>query len=623
MRKRGKPIFMEILLCFILGAFIFTFQYCKKSKASTDQHIPPGIMLRAPYWSPDGQRIAFISKIDGDPGIYVMNADGSNQIRLSDTEKLWYRSLLSWSPDSNKIAFPSDRDGNLEVYIINIDGSNLTRLTNNPTRDTSPSWSPDGSTIVFESNRDGNAEIYIMNADGSDPMRLTDNPANDYGPCWFPDGKRIAFSSGRDGNAEIYIMNSDGSDQTRLTENLATDHEPCCSPDNQKIIFTARRKGKSEIFIMNADGSDLARLTDHPSNNLRPSWSPDGTKIYFISDRDFGDELYIMDADGSNPVRLTHNTPVNKSFGLAPGPKSELALNDIPYKIVFETFRETDGRENWEICQVDADGSNLINLTNTQDIDELYPHASPDGTLICFVAFERVNNQSKSRNVYVMNIDGTGRMRIAENAFQPCWSFDGKYIAYFPGEFPRFNPDMKANKGLEIYDLETRETKRHPNDNLLHLFNLCWSPDGEWFTATRTGGNIAFRANDKTIIDLSASGCRPDISSDGKLLVWGSEDWFFNIGTLNFDSPQNNVTDQRIVVACERNYWIYHVDWSPDGSYLAFSYAPYIGSPNVGRKAVGSNICICDLRTGKWTQITTDGKHNKEPDWVPVQVRIP
>jgi Tol biopolymer transport system component len=85
-----------------------------------------------------------------------------------------------------KIAFVSGRDGNYEIYIMNADGSEQKRLTNNPASDMKSSWSPDGKKIAFHSDRDGNYEIYVMNADGSEQKRLTDNPADDMNPSWSP-----------------------------------------------------------------------------------------------------------------------------------------------------------------------------------------------------------------------------------------------------------------------------------------------------------------------------------------------------------------------------------------------------------------------------------------------------
>jgi len=88
--------------------------------------------------------------------------------------------------DGPKIAFASYRDGNWEIYIMDADGSNQRRLTENHTDDAWPSFSPDGSKIAFESSRDGNGEIYIMDADGSNQRRLTENDAYDMDPCFSP-----------------------------------------------------------------------------------------------------------------------------------------------------------------------------------------------------------------------------------------------------------------------------------------------------------------------------------------------------------------------------------------------------------------------------------------------------
>ena len=302
-----------------------------------------------------------------------------------------------------------------------------------------------------------------------------------------------------------------------------------------------------------------------------------------------------------------------------PLPRSELNLAAIPFQIVYESLQEAEGDSNWEILLVNADGSGRVNLTNTPNIDEHYPHASPDGTKILFVAVEGEERQDRSRNVYYMNLDGTGRIKIAENAYQPTWSGDGRSIAYLRGEYERYSSSMTSNEGLVIYDLATGETQEHPEDGLRMLYNLTWSPEGDWFVATsRSGrrGNVLFDATRAGLRSLSISGCRPDISPDGRRIAWGRTDQVLRIGTFNPSSDGENVVDQRAVVAVDRSDKVYHVDWSPDGKYLAFSFGPSRGGQAVGQRASGWNISVLEIDSGKWVQITTDGNHNKEPDWV-------
>jgi Tol biopolymer transport system component len=299
-------------------------------------------------------------------------------------------------------------------------------------------------------------------------------------------------------------------------------------------------------------------------------------------------------------------------------------LSRISFKIVYESFRETEGKGNWEICMINADGSNWVNLTNTPDINEFYPHASSDGSKICFVAVEGDSYDNRSRNIYYIDINGGNRTKIADNAYQPCWSGNGQQIAYLKGEYSRYSSSSWSNRGIVIYDLKTKESKPHPNPEIGMLFNLCWSSDGNWFTATsrthgRRGSNLAFGANDRTAMTLSIRGCRPDISPDGRQVAWGRSDHVLEIGNLDLSSPQNNVFNQTPIIACGEDYKIYHVDWSPDGRYLTFSYGSTRGDQAVGRKAAGWNICVYDFKTGIWVQVTTDGNHNKEPDWVPIR----
>lgn len=312
-----------------------------------------------------------------------------------------------------------------------------------------------------------------------------------------------------------------------------------------------------------------------------------------------------------------------------PSQSLEIDLKSIPYKIVYETFRETEDKENWELFLMNADGSNKVNLTKTPDLDEMYPHASPDGTKLCFVVDEGTNRRDKTRSVYYMNIDGSNRVLVARDARQPCWSPDGKNIAYLTAEYDSYSTREYATSELMIYNLETGRHKPHPNTTLRHLYAICWSPDSNWFLGVIQGNTeysdtiLALEANGTGVYDLArwgVKGCRPDIRYDGKKITWGETDWDLCLGDIDFNTPSMpRVDNVHKIVRCYETEKIYHVDFSPDGKYIAFSYGPSAGGQQVGGKAEGWNICVTDL-SGKWVKITTDGNHNKEPDWVPLSV---
>ena len=184
-----------------------------------------------------------VSDIGVHDEIYVMNADGTAQTRVTISPKSddWNP---SWSPDGSRIAFVSKRNGISEIYVINADGSEPMRLTFNKSRDWDSTWSPDGSKIAFASRRDADFEIYVMNADGSEPTRLTHNNVPDWNPTWSPDGSKIAFASERDGNSEIYAMNADGTNQINLTQSKSVDTRPSWSPDGSKIAFASSGRAR-------------------------------------------------------------------------------------------------------------------------------------------------------------------------------------------------------------------------------------------------------------------------------------------------------------------------------------------------------------------------------------------
>jgi TolB protein len=311
-----------------------------------------------------------------------------------------------------------------------------------------------------------------------------------------------------------------------------------------------------------------------------------------------------------------------------PGASKDLLaeLKNYRHKIVYETNR--DG--NWELYVSNADGSNPVNITNTPDVDELYPRPSPDGSKICFVADEG-KGRAKIRNIYYTNSDGSNRVKIAENGREPCWSPDGNSIAYMKGEFPRFTYSDFATKGLFIYDLKTGQTREHPNKNLHHLYTLNWAPDGKWFVSTVHGGMgfshgiIAFEADGDRVVDLKLEGCRPNLSPDGKKICWGHGDYCAGVADLDLSNGTPRATHIHDVVESKDPVETYHVVWSPDGKYVVYTSGPKATGKHLGGllpefpgvEAPGWNIYVADAsKRNHWIQITHDGKSCKQPGWV-------
>jgi Tol biopolymer transport system component len=264
----------------------------------------------APSWSPDGKSIVFTSFRNGKGDIYVMDARGGGQRRL--TSAVAHDDLPTWSPDGTKIAFVSDRAGNLDIYVMNADGSDQTRLTfaSGSQSNYGPTWSPDGKRIAWRSDRDGNSEIYAMNADGSDQKRLTNNPASDYSPAWGRDG-RIVWISNRDTGAKtsLYLMNADGTNPHRVTGGFWNELRPAWSPDGKLIAFQADRDppvGNQEIYVVAPDGSGMRRLTTYPGKDDFPAWSPDGKTLAFARGPSaLTHEIYAMSSEGASVRQLT------------------------------------------------------------------------------------------------------------------------------------------------------------------------------------------------------------------------------------------------------------------------------------------------------------------------------
>lgn len=245
------------------------------------------------FYYPDGKKILYASTHQSNPECppppdrskgYVWKLYNSFDIFLSDGDSLkqltntpGYDAEATISPKGDKIVFTSLRDGDPEIYTMNLDGSEQTRLTFEKGYDGGPFFSPDGSKIVFRASRpvtqeqiaDYNdlvengyvrptaLEIFVMDADGKNMKQITNLDKASFAPFFYLSGKKIIFSSNYNGDNprdfNLFMINTDGTGLERITFNPSFDGFPMFSPDDKYIVFASNRFNSKDtdtnIFI--------------------------------------------------------------------------------------------------------------------------------------------------------------------------------------------------------------------------------------------------------------------------------------------------------------------------------------------------------------------------------------
>jgi Tol biopolymer transport system component len=278
------------------------------------------------------------SKLDAVGDIWEVRLGESGQ-QDGNPERLITSTRLdlqpTWSPDGERIAYVSTRSGSRELWGCRRDGSGETKLTSfGSAHNSGPAWSPDGQRIAFASDIEGSFDLWTVDSNGDRPERLTTEAGDESGPAWSPDGRWIYFTSNRDGPTQIWRMPSTGGQAIPVTSGGGGGVR--VSPDGKHLYYARQATGVTPIWVTPAGGGDEVEVLgpDYAATDFAVT----GTHIYFIPAADPEGRRILIRMDLAtrhmeqvSEVRAGSSTPVCNcerwaGHGLAVSPDGQTIL---------------------------------------------------------------------------------------------------------------------------------------------------------------------------------------------------------------------------------------------------------------------------------------------------------
>ncbi|MFC2493630.1 MAG: ABC transporter permease subunit, partial [Prevotella sp.] len=401
----------------------------------------------------------------------------------------------------------------------------------------SPLWmrycaiSPDGSAVAFTYKGD----IYTVPTTGGTARQLTTNAAYDTHPVWSPDSKQLAFCSNREGSMDVYVMQREGGTPRRLTTN-SNSETPIAFKDNNTVLYTSSimPSAKSIIFANRM----LPQVYEVGTNGSRPHLFS-ALPMMDISIRPNGDLLYHDQKGYEDPWRKHHRSPITRDIWLRRGGKYTKLTN----------FNGEDRTPVWA-----AQG------------DTFYYLSEEDGTF----------------NVYVRNIDGTGKQQLTRHTTNPvrfltaanngtlCYGYDGEIYTLKQGEQPQ---KLKVNIVTDKIDTDLdRQTL------FTGATEIALSPDGKEL-AFVLHGDVYVTSNNyrttKQITNTPEQEREIQFAPDGRSIVYASERgglWQIYRTKLKLDKEKSfayaTQLEEEQLVKSDRTSQ--QPRFSPDGKSIAF-----------------------------------------------------
>lgn len=550
--------------------------------------------------SPDGKEIFFPSTTD--KKIWKMDLLGKlgsdfpgipMKLNTEDIRVDW--SGLAISADGNWIAFnerfsdnPNDERED-SICIVSTDGGKPKRIIES-FRDArivnyKISLSPDGKTLAYSSVENDECHIYTISVDGGSSKKLIDAQARE--PVFSPDGKMIAFvdtkNLGRAGGGLWVIPTSNGA--PKLVANAENATSPIWSPNSDMIAF--QDNDQVCIASITIEGTELSEVIkiDIPKNtgglSSLAGWTPDNKIcIVFRMKTVFG--LYTVPVTGGKSALISHSGYPTQPRWSPDG------------KNIFHTNKIDEGSGDWEgfsLAVVPTEGGKVKTIPIQFEDKIVKPsyrggnNVSPDGKMIVF------SGQSKKdttwhNQIWTLDIDGGTPKQITETPESifngnPCWSPDGKFIAYISANADSINYKGFTEVNICIISANGGNPKVLTSDtDSVKFCPIAWSPDGKLIayfskdTTNRSAGILKIHSlNDgvsRVLAKLKTAHNHREIawSPDSKRIafnygpgMYGKLIRIISIDDGSFEDIKTGLKDVKM----------YHLDWSPDGERFAFS----------------------------------------------------